>query len=185
MNVYDFDKTIYNGDSTVNFFFYCIKKRPRILVTIPRTAWYAVKYKLGICPKTTFKEQFYRFLRHINDCDSLLNEFWAKNENLIKTWYLEQKKDDDIIISASPEFLLEPICSKLNITMMASRVDKHTGEYTGVNCDGKEKIRRLYEAFPEAHVDNFYSDSHSDDPMAEIADKAIWVDGNKLSDWPK
>ena len=26
MNVYDFDKTIYNGDSTLDFYFFCLKK---------------------------------------------------------------------------------------------------------------------------------------------------------------
>lgn len=25
MNVYDFDKTIYDGDSTIDFYFYCSK----------------------------------------------------------------------------------------------------------------------------------------------------------------
>ncbi len=184
MNIYDFDKTIYDGDSTVNFFIYCLKKCPKTLLTIPRTVWYGVLFKLGICPKTRFKEQFYRFLRHVDNVDERLAEFWAKNESGIKTWYLDQKKSDDIIISASPEFLLKPICDKLGITMMASHVDKHTGIYSGTNCDGEEKIRRLYDAFPNAVVDEFYSDSHSDDPLAGIAAKAIWVDGNNLSPWP-
>ena len=31
MNVYDFDDTIYAGDSTVDFFFYCLKKKPAIV----------------------------------------------------------------------------------------------------------------------------------------------------------
>jgi len=98
-------------------------------------------------------------------------------------YFLIRKQPDDIIISASPEFLLTPICQKLGLTMMASRVDKRTGIYTGVNCDGAEKIRRLYEAYPDAVVEHFYSDSHSDDPMAGIAQNAVWVDGSKLSSW--
>lgn len=185
MNVYDFDKTIYDGDSTVNFFLYCLKKCPKTLSTLPRTAWYAVLFKLGICTKTRFKEQFYRFLRHVDDIDARLDEFWKSNEVRIKQWYLEQKRDDDIIISASPEFLLRPICDKLGVTMMASLVDMNTGIYDGVNCDGKEKIRRLYEKFPDAKIDEFYSDSHSDDPLAEIAAAAFWVNGSELSNWPK
>lgn len=183
MNVYDFDKTIYDGDSTVNFYKYCICRSPKVLINLPRTVWYGTKFKLGLCEKTFFKEQFYRFLRYIDNPEQLLEQFWAKNECKIKGWYLKQKKSDDIIISASPEFLLHPICNKLGITMMASVVDIHTGAYTGVNCDGKEKVRRLYEAFPDAVIDDFYSDSHSDDPLAHIAEAAYMVAGNRISPW--
>lgn len=183
MNVYDFDKTIYDGDSTVNFYKYSILHCPCILFNLPRTVWYGVKFKLGLCEKTLFKEHFYRFLRYIKNPEALVDEFWTKNESKIKGWYLNQKQDDDIIISASPEFLLRPICSKLGITMMASVVDIHTGAYTGVNCDGNEKVRRLYERFPDAVIDEFYSDSHSDDPLAEIAKSAYMVDGNRIFPW--
>ena len=30
MNVFDFDGTIYNGDSSKDFFFYCLKHYPKI-----------------------------------------------------------------------------------------------------------------------------------------------------------
>ena len=80
--------------------------------------------------------------------------------------------------------MLEPIIKKLGIgTLMASRVDKHTGIYDGVNCHGKEKVRRFYEVFPDGRVDEFYSDSYSDSPLAEIADKAFMVDGEKVTKW--
>ena len=97
---------------------------------------------------------------------------------------MKQKKSDDVIISASPEFLLEPIIKKLDIsTLIASRVDKHTGLYDGINCHGKEKVRRFYEVFPDGKIDEFYSDSYSDTPLAEIADKAYIVKGEELSEW--
>ena len=80
--------------------------------------------------------------------------------------------------------MLEPIIKKLKIgTLMASRVDKHTGIYNGVNCHGKEKVRRFYEVFPDGRIDEFYSDSYSDSPLAEIADKAFMVDGEKVTKW--
>lgn len=31
MNVYDFDKTIYAGDSTIDFYLFCLKRQPAIL----------------------------------------------------------------------------------------------------------------------------------------------------------
>ena len=33
MNVYDFDKTIYDGDSTVDFFFFSLKRNPVLWIT--------------------------------------------------------------------------------------------------------------------------------------------------------
>ena len=102
----------------------------------------------------------------------------------IKKFYLNQQKDDDVIISASPEFLLEPICQSLGIRfLMASRVDKNTGVYDGENCHGKEKVRRFCEIFPNGKIGEFYSDSYSDTPLAEIAEKAFIVKGETLEDW--
>ena len=66
---------------------------------------------------------------------------------------------------------------------MASRVDRQTGFYDGINCHGKEKVRRFYEVFPDGKIDEFYSDSYSDSPLAEIADKAFMVNGEKVTKW--
>lgn len=66
---------------------------------------------------------------------------------------------------------------------MASVVDKNTGTYSGINCHGEEKVRRYREVFKSKPIDEFYSDSYSDTPLAKIADKAFIVKGNKLSEW--
>ena len=113
-----------------------------------------------------------------------VKDFWKEYIGNIKPFYLEQKKDDDVIISASPEFLLKPVCERLKIkNLIASKVNMQSGKYTGVNCHGKEKVKRFYEAFPNGKIDSFYSDSYSDSPLAEIADKAFMVDGDKIESW--
>ena len=183
MNVYDFDKTIYHGDSTVNFYKYCIIKRPSVLKYLPKQLWAFFMYFIKVYDKTTMKENFYRFLQGIDDVDALLVDFWEKNMSKIKAWYIESKRADDVIISASPEFLLKIPCEKLGVKMMASRVCKKTGKYDGVNCHGKEKARRFYEEFSNGKIDKFYSDSYSDTPLAEIAKSAYMVKGNVISDW--
>ena len=35
INVYDFDKTIYNGDSTIDFYLFCLKKKFSIILLLP------------------------------------------------------------------------------------------------------------------------------------------------------
>ena len=91
--------------------------------------------------------------------------------------------DGEII--AAKEYL-EPIINELGIKyLMASNVDKYTGKYDGINCHGKEKVRRFYEVWPDGVIDDFYSDSLSDSPLAEISKKAYMVKGHDLFPWPE
>lgn len=188
MNVYDFDGTIYNGDSTADFILWCIKKKPSVAFTIAKNGLSYISYKASLCSKTEFKEKLYSYLSHFNDMDELVNEFWDKHIENVKSWYINQKKDDDVIISASPEFLLKPVCERLGIKyLLASKVDAETGFYSGINCFGAEKVRRFYLEFNEVAsnptVDEFYSDSKSDEPLALIASKAYIVKGDNITEW--
>lgn len=184
MNVYDFDKTIYNGDSTVDFYLYCLKKHPRLLLNIPKQLIYVVLYIFGKFNKTQFKEHFYTFLTKLNNIDKDINNFWNTHEKNIKDFYKSQKQNTDVIISASPEFLLEPICLKLGIErVIASKVNKKTGKYTGINCYGEEKVKRFYELYENSKIDTFYSDSLSDEPLAKISNQAYIVIKDELIKW--
>lgn len=184
MNVYDFDKTIYKNDSTADFFIFCMKRHPAILKLMPSiTAWYIRHYVLKKCSKTEFKERIFQFVKYI-DYEKDIADFWAKNKRKIKGFYLENQKDDDVIISASPLFVIKPVCDELGIKhLMASNVDVKTGKYDGINCHGKEKVRRYREVFGDTPVQEFYSDSRSDTPLAEIAEKPFLVKGNKIKPW--
>lgn len=183
MNAYDFDNTIYKGDSTADFIFWCLKKRPFLgFRLLPGTAAFG-GYLLKLCGKTYFKEKFYRILDSIPDVRKSAEEFWDEYDENIKQWYLDQKREDDVIISASPEFLLKPICQRLGIKhLIASRVDIATGMYLGKNCYGDEKVRRFKKRFDTA-PDEFYSDSLSDAPMANFSHKAFLVDDDILIPW--
>ena len=186
MNVYDFDKTIYNGDSTADFYLFALGRHKSILTLAPSLFGAFMRFyvfKRGT--KTEFKEKMYRFLSRC-DTERDVADFWETHINKIKPFYQTQQREDDVIISASPEFLLQPACDKLGIRyLMASRVDPHTGRYDGVNCHGEEKVRRFREVFGQSRIDKFYSDSYSDTPLALLAQKAYIVKGNELSDWKK
>lgn len=184
MNIYDFDETIYDSDSTKDFYFYCLKRYPKMILTVPCMIWSFFLYILGIKTKTEFKEKMYSFLRYVKDIDKTIDSFWNENEHKVKKWYTDRHLDDDIIISASPEFLLEPVCRRLGINhLIASRVDKYTGKYTGENCWGEEKVKRLFQKLPDAVCNEFYSDSLSDTPLARLAEKAMIIRGTELIEW--
>ncbi|MBQ3668142.1 MAG: haloacid dehalogenase-like hydrolase [Clostridia bacterium] len=183
MNVYDFDNTVFYGDSTFRFYRYCLKRHPMMLLRLPRLAWDAIF--LLKKDKQRFKQRAFGFLKTLKDPEGTVNRFWDKNIGRIKPFYLEQKRDDDVIISASPEFLIVPAMARLSrARVMASPIDLHTAEYSGPNCHGQEKVRRFREVYGDAAIDEFYSDSHSDDPLAEIALRAFMVKGDRIFPWP-
>lgn len=183
MNIYDFDGTLYDGDSTFDFILFSMKKHPALIRFLPVQGWAALKYLLKRIHKTAMKEQFYRMLTGY-DAQALLEEFWDTHQHKIFPWYPGQQEETDILISASPEFLLQPICDRLGIRhLMASRVDPKTGKYTGLNCWGPEKVIRLKDQMGIDHCDKFFSDSHSDQPLADIADEAFLIEKGKIVPW--
>ena len=183
MNVYDFDGTIYNGDSTVDFFRYALKKNPALIRFLPRQLAAIVLYKLKRIDKTRLKEHFFCFLRGI-DAPRLTESFWDAHQRNIFDWYRKQQQADDVVISASPEFLLRPICKRLGIVhLIASEVDSSTGAFSGENCRGEEKVRRFEREFAAAHIERFYSDSRSDLPLARRAEQAFLVKKGTVNNW--
>lgn len=186
MNVYDFDNTILRGDSTARFYAYCMLHYPKMWLDIPGQAVNGLLFALKIRPKQVFKQRMLAFLTRIGDVDEAVSRFWEKNFCRVKPFYKETQRPDDVVISASPEFLVRPACEKLGIkVIMGSPVDKNTGVFSGLNCHGEEKVRRFYKVFPEGKIEDFYSDSYSDDPLARIAKRAILVKGDQLLPWNK
>lgn len=183
MNVYDFDKTIYDGDSTLDFYIFSIKRNLLLLRYFPKQFSGIILYHLKIINKEKYKEFFFSFLNGIKNIDDEIKKFWGKNEKKIKNWYSNQKNEKDVVISASPEWLLKPITDKLEINLIATKVDKKTGRFDSLNCYGNEKVKRFKEKFPNEEIENFYSDHHSDTPMFLISKNAWIVKGEKIEKW--
>lgn len=184
MNVYDFDKTIYAGDSTLDFYFFSLKKSPMLIRFLPIQIIGFIKYMFGMYSKLQFKEKFYSFLKGIKDVDSMVELFWNENQDKIKDWYLKSKEESDVIISASPEFLLNTICRRIGIKhLIASEVNKNTGICEGENCYGEEKVLRFKKYFEKGEIKKFYSDSLSDAPISLMASERYIVSGNNILPW--
>lgn len=185
MNVYDFDGTIYDGDSTIRFYLYCLKKRPIIIIFCVEQAIGALMYFLKLCSKTKFKEHFFSFIKLI-DVDKFVEEFWNVEERNIRQWYKDIKDYSDVIISASPEFLIRVPLERIGVkNIIASNVNKENGKFINENCRGENKVIRFYQMFPNEEIQNFYSDSLSDIPLAKKAEHAFFVKKDKILEWNK
>ena len=186
MNVYDFDRTIFPFDSTARFYLWCLRRYPKIAARWPKTAWAAIRYALGRIDKTAFKGVFLSFLKDVPDPRGEILRFWDARAKYVNRWYIERRRPDDMVISASPEALVRPACERLGIRyVIASPVDIETGAYSGRNCDGAEKVRAFLAACPGGEAEEFYSDSLHDAPMARRAKRAYLVRGDKLTKWPE
>lgn len=183
MNVYDFDKTIIPYDSTQAFFRFLFKRHPKLFIHLPTMGIAALKYSLKRISKTEMKDVMYQVFTKIERLDDEVSEFWKSRHSDIHEWYLKQKKEDDVIISASPSFLLQPICDELKVTLIASEVDLKTGLNLKENCYGAEKPIRFSEHYNLNDIDAFYSDSYSDTPMAVHAKEAYLVKNTTITPW--
>lgn len=184
-NVYDFDKTIVYPDAGIDFYLFCLRRHPGLLRYLPRIGVEAAGFAIGSMRKTPVKGEYYRFLRALPDWQEEVRLFWqTKSKTMLKPWYLAQKRPDDIVISCSPDFLLRPFCEQLGVRLIATRVNTGTGRLEGLACYGQEKVRCLHEAFGSIEMEEFYSDSLSDEPLARLAQRAFLVKGDQRTPWP-
>ena len=179
MNVYDFDNTIYDGESVFDFFFFCLKKKPRMVRYIPLMINSLIRYKLcriNIEQLTEKAETYMRiFFESFEDTDKLIKEFWDKNMHKIKPFYLENRRDDDIIISASWEDIISEICGRIGVkNYIASRIDKENFKIIFL-CYRENKVKIFRNIYKNQDIENFYTDSKNDSPMINAAQNSYII----------
>ena len=184
--IYDFDKTIYSKETSMAFMFFFLK-RHRYL--IPKFILNLTIILFNIKDLKKVKNIFFSIFKGMY-IENDINLFWEKEMKNIYPYFFEEikenRKDADllILISASPDFLLEPIYKKLGFDILIST--KYSNfTLIGKNCKKDEKLKRLNE-LGNFDVLCFYSDSLSDLPLFNIAKKKISINkGNKVLGLPK
>lgn len=187
MNVYDFDGTIFYSDCTIGFARWCMVRHPKLLVTyLPRVLKHLALYKAGKIPNHLMQRRMFSFLTMVDDFDEQIERYWDKYETKISAWYLAQKQPDDLIISASPACIIGPIAKRLGVNFVASDFDREYGVFLNNLMYAREKAKYIIDhGFPM--IDNFYSDSLADTPIALCAEKAHLVKDHAQTvvDWPE
>lgn len=184
--IYDFDKTIYSKETSMAFMFFFLKRHRSL---IPKFILNLTIILFNIKDLKKVKNIFFSIFKGM-DIENDINLFWEKEMKNIYPYFFEEikenRKDADllILISASPNFLLEPIYKKLGFDILIST--KYSNfTLIGKNCKKDEKLKRLNE-LGNFDVLCFYSDSLSDLPLFNIAKKKISINkGNKVLGLPK
>lgn len=185
VNVYDFDNTIYDGETLVDFILYYVRRDIKIWKYLPKLIVIAIKDGLHLFTVEEAIKAYASFLEgyYVNAGDPRENvvDFWNKNEKKIKPWYETVRKDTDIIVSGTTDFILDEIAKRMNIKRyVGSSIDGETGKFTRL-CFLENKVKIFNELFPDCHIENFYTDSMNDKAMMDIADNVYLVKGDKIT----
>lgn len=159
-NLYDFDKTVSPNDTGPAFWFFCVRKHPKILRYLPFQVISLMRYAFKLGDKSKMKANSFCFLKDI-DGEKMAEEYWNENYKKIYSFFLPENRNlPAVVCSASPEFLLKPICERLQVhKMIGTIMDPKTGEITGQNCKNREKALRIAKELPGYSFYYVYSDS--------------------------
>ncbi len=183
MNLYDFDKTIFDGESSSSLYFFLIRRHPQLFFHVFVSAFFSICKGLHIISTKTYKEKTLGILKHIKNPKKEISAFCDKNKNRVFQYYLETMQEDDVVCSASPEFLVKEMMQRINpkATIIASQMNIKTGKFESgfVNCKGEDKIKYLKEK-GFSSFDKGFSDSNSDKPMLSLCEQKYRVVKGKI-----
>lgn len=186
MNVYDFDNTIYDGESMLDLFLFYLKKKPSLLKMLPKVLKGFAKYKRGLISIDEMLNFYVPLVEKIAagliDFDNDPVAFWDSHMHKIKPFYTQQQKSDDLIITASPDYHIKEICKRLGINQyLASVINPETKKIESV-CLKNNKVKAFFENYPDCEIENFYTDSpENDKPLMDIAKHAFVIKRNKIT----
>lgn len=184
MNAYDFDGTIYNGDSGAEFVKFMFFKKPIFMTGhLLKSSIVFAKYKMKKIKFKEMKENLFSFVSKVDGLEKYTKEFAEKNKHKIKKYYHTNRKDDDVIISASLDFYLLPLCKEIGInTVICTEYDIKNGKIINENCKNEEKVKRFEAKYgKDAVIENAYGDSKGDYELLNRAEKGFMIKGEEVT----
>lgn len=183
MNVYDFDNTLYRGESAFDFYKYCVLRKPVLLKVFFPIIKDLIKYKMCRMSVDEFTERgrYYTetFFGIFDDIRKEVRIFWDKNEHKLKDFYKDVRRDDDVIVSANIDILLDEALKRMGVkNSISSKFNLDTGKLEYI-CFSDVKVRLFKESYGDK-IDDFYTDSKNDAPLMELAANVYMVNGSKI-----
>ncbi|PAF43961.1 HAD-IB family hydrolase [Helicobacter sp. 11S02596-1] len=180
---FDFDGTITNQDSLIAFVKFLVGKKAFYIGILKH--WHIlVGFKIGIFSNSFAKEALSRYFfagypeeAFQKKCAMFLPLLKAmlKDSALKRLCWHKERGDEVVLVSASFESYLKPLCDELGIICIGSVLEvidgRLTGRFLGANCYGEQKVKRITERFDlRAYEDiTAYGDSRGDREMLALA----------------
>lgn len=195
MNValYDFDGTIYNGDSSVEYALFCIRRHLTRVPLFIIFCFVFVLYKFSFVSKQDAKSWLFKMM---DDDAHTLQEFWSSRKDKFIASVIQMLKEDSnkgtqiLVISASPRFLvasaMELVHQQVHVIATETKPD-YPQRLLSLNCFGSEKVQRFKiwkenQTIPTSEIEvvKVVSDSLSDLPIYHLGGRPYHVHSGLL-----
>lgn len=184
IKVFDFDNTIYRGESSIDLALFMIKNNKKIILYLPTIFYNMIKYKLCLVEKKKLTKTINNFMSAIiverKELLELVDRFWEKNLYKLDRKMLKRIKSDDVIITAGPDFLINGIKKMLNTNhIISSEIDENKNEMKYFNF-GDNKVKRFKKLYGNKRISCLFTDSYNDKALMDISDKVFIVKKGRL-----
>jgi HAD superfamily hydrolase (TIGR01490 family) len=182
---FDFDGTITNRDSFIDFIIFC-RGKVTTYAGLIRLSPILLAYKAKLFPNWKAKEKVLSYFfagesieKFQQYCDQYAQ---VRLPHIVRVQALQAIKKhqaagaDVYLVSASPENWLLGWCQRKGIKLIASKLEvqdgKLTGKLAGKNCYGPEKVVRIRQevTLTDYYCVYCYGDSRGDREMLGLAD---------------
>ena len=179
MKAFDFDSTVYRGESPVDFTFFMIRHNKKIIRHVPKILINLVGYKMHLVKKDKLELLTNDFLDRVLDgTDSLtdfVGKFWSTHAHKLNKDVVSLIGPDDVIITASPTFLISGISNLINTeNILGTEIDLKQKRLVWYNF-GENKVERYRSEYGYREIDAFYTDSFYDVDLMRISREVFLV----------
>ncbi|MCH7295408.1 HAD-IB family hydrolase [Acinetobacter higginsii] len=182
--LFDFDGTLYPRDSFTGFIFFALSKRHIVKRGLKILPWIQAYY-LRLYPAHAMRPRLFQSMFKdisVDVVEQLAQEYAQKltkklDPDLFQQLQLHQQRGDHIVlVSASIDLYLAPICEVLNIELLCTQTESKdgrlTGRYSSEDCSCEQKKLRILQSYNLANYQTIYAygNSEEDLEMLSLAD---------------
>ena len=187
--LFDFDGTLYPKDSFTGFIFYTLSKRHIVKKGLKILPWIQAYY-LKLYPAHAMRPRLFQSMFKdisANFLQNLAQEYAQQliqnlDQELLQQLRLHQQNGDRVVlVSASIDLYLVPICEFLNIELICTATEIKngllTGHYSSQDCSCEQKKLRILQKYNLADYGFVYAygNSEEDLDMLSLADFAYMM----------
>ncbi|MCU4611479.1 HAD-IB family hydrolase [Acinetobacter parvus] len=191
--LFDFDGTLYPKDSFTGFIFYTLSKQHIVKKGFKILPWIQAYY-LRLYPAHAMRPRLFQSMFKgiaANFLQNLAQEYAQQliqnlDQELLQQLRLHQQQGDHIVlVSASIDLYLVPICEFLNIELICTATEIKngllTGHYSSEDCSCEQKKLRILQQYNLEDYQYIYAygNSEEDLDMLSLADHPYMMGENK------
>ena len=188
--LFDFDGTLCKIDSFTGFIFFALPKWQIMIRGIVILPW-IVAYYLKLYPAHSMRPKLFKQMFQGQNQNTIQAAAFTYAEKLVTQYlnpelYTRLRQHQSlshrvILVSASVNLYLAPLCKLLNIELICTEIDdvgpKITGLYSSLDCSHQQKKIRILKAINIEKYEHIYAygNSHEDAEMLSLAQSSYFI----------